>query len=157
MKINALLVLVAALASVSASAYDDGRYLPGGCGDTFQGCWSDASGNACIPRVPAAHSTTQHRYKKQSTLGILESPSGVRQPVMAVALTVMADGRWRSGLRVPTTNRQRCPRGWQKRVAKELCRVTGANSVTFQVTAGFASMSIASSASYNCSRWFRVD
>ena len=147
MKINVLLVLVAAFIGVSASAYYDGRDLPGGCGDTAQGCWSDARGDACIPDSPGCYfdyeasiQTVSLRNHGNPQQRAATNGGGNGEQTLAELIKGARDGS------------AAVPAWLATRVAKKLCRTTGAHSVTFQVTADLPSASIATSVSYICSQ-----
>lgn len=165
----ALFVLGAAFIcdGVSASDQDAGQQVPEGCGDAFWGCWFDDSGDACEPQSTANGCAFDYEASLQAVS--LRDDDGT--PTLA---ELIEDALAGDAAAVP----------WRvaKHVAKELCRVHGASSVSLALRGGppasvtgdgvngaqdgtpAASGDVEAvveaarpTATYDCSQWFNVD
>ena len=165
----ALFVLVAAFIcdGVSASDQDTAQQVPEGCGDTFWGCWFDDSGDACEPQSTANGCAFDYEASLQA-VSLTQDDDGT--PTLA---GLIEDALAGDAAAVP----------WRvaKHVAKELCRIKGASSVSLALRGGppasvtgdgvngaqdgtpAASGDVEAvveaarpTATYDCSRWFDV-
>ena len=136
------------------------KQKPDGCGDTFWGCWFDESGAACEPQSTANGCAFDYEASLQAAS--LRDDDDDGKPTLVDLIEDV-----HKGAAVPSLV--------AKHVAKEVCRITQADSVSIPVqgdtptgadsvrfhaqvrTLAAGREHAPRTDTYNCSRWFDVD